>query len=336
MSVSSRVTLQDIADHLNLSRSSVALALRTTKENCPLRPEVWSLVHTAAQNMGYRPNRNAQSLALGKAGCIGIISHGGPGLGLFSGRLVEFIGQEMSKRGQDILIIDASGPETGWMGKLQDGRIDGAMLIWPAPQALLQLKTKTAIPIIAVNIQAPASVIRSVIPDDAGAISLACGHLHALGHRRVAYFADVNNNFAHHSARVRKEAFARECAARNLQATICPQDLTAALALLTNKHPARPSGVVCYNDLNALRLCTACLDAGLKVPRDVSIIGINDDPYAAAMTPALTTVSLEPAALAHAACNALLGEINESRAMTADLTVPVQLVVRASTGPAGL
>jgi DNA-binding LacI/PurR family transcriptional regulator len=74
----------------------------------------------------------------------------------------------------------------------------------------------------------------------------------------------------------------------------------------------------------------ACSEKGLKI----RVIGVNDDLYSAAMTAALTTVSLEPAAMAHAAGHALLDEISGSLKISADIPIPVKLRVRASIGPA--
>jgi LacI family transcriptional regulator len=82
----------------------------------------------------------------------------------------------------------------------------------------------------------------------------------------------------------------------------------------------------------ALGLVRAAVEAGLSVPRDLSVVGFDDIQLAAHVNPPLTTVRQDKAGLGAAAAEALLREIDGADA-PAPVTLPVQLLVRGSTGP---
>lgn len=326
-----RTTLQDIADHVKLSRSSVALALRTTQSECPLLPETWTLINDAALRLNYRPNRLALSLSKGTSGYIGIVSEGTPALGVFSGRLIHHLSQSLSRNGQEILLIDTSGPAKQWIGKLSDGRIDGAVVVPPA-QSLLRLHlNKIGVPLVGLNLAFDEVGVVTVRPDDAQAIALLATHLVELGHRQVAFFQDDRAQSSHYSTQERQAAFRADPRIRALGRP--PLVLRQVHECLEAIRSRQATAIIGYSDLDALVLLTAAQSVGLSVPRDVSILGINDDPYVSSITPALTTVSLEPAMLADTACqhlmDALAGRPHDAR----EIRLPVRLCIRSSTAP---
>ena len=102
--------------------------------------------------------------------------------------------------------------------------------------------------------------------------------------------------------------------------------------------PDRPAAVICFSDVMAAALSAAAQSAGLAVPGDLSVVGYDDSRLASAVTPPLTTVRQDFVAKGQAAARALVAAIEAVRAGATvplpreDVIVPVDLVVRGSTG----
>jgi DNA-binding LacI/PurR family transcriptional regulator len=87
----------------------------------------------------------------------------------------------------------------------------------------------------------------------------------------------------------------------------------------------RPDALFCYNDSAALAAMQACLDAGLKVPADIAIVGFDDISGAAQAIPPLSSIAIDKEALGAAGVALLLEK------QTLEQTLPVQLIVRESS-----
>ena len=95
------------------------------------------------------------------------------------------------------------------------------------------------------------------------------------------------------------------------------------------------TAVFVANDQMALGLLRVLHETGRDVPRDVSVVGFDDVPEAAYFTPPLTTVRQDFMEMGRRSLHLLLTEIDNGTRSTTRETVPSELIVRASTGPAG-
>jgi LacI family repressor for deo operon, udp, cdd, tsx, nupC, and nupG len=108
---------------------------------------------------------------------------------------------------------------------------------------------------------------------------------------------------------------------------------TAAHELL--KLAERPTAVVAHNDLIAIGAMKAFMEAGLRIPNDISVVGFDDIAAASYVQPPLTTVAYPKRQMGRAGIEMLLERLSSEEKMpTGTLKLPVELVVRASTGPA--
>ena len=103
--------------------------------------------------------------------------------------------------------------------------------------------------------------------------------------------------------------------------------ITAAMRSLLDRR-RRPDAVVCFNDSAALVALRQCLNAGLRIPEDIAVIGFDDIGGAAVSHPPLSTVRVDKTALGVKGVELLL-ELPTPEALT--VTLPVELVVRDST-----
>ena len=95
-----------------------------------------------------------------------------------------------------------------------------------------------------------------------------------------------------------------------------------------------PTGLVAGNDLLALGLIRRLRVNGLRCPEDVSVVGFNDMPFAEDFWPPLTTVHMPLRQIGAEAARLLVNGIEAGEQEAATLTLPVELVIRGSTGPA--
>jgi DNA-binding LacI/PurR family transcriptional regulator len=94
----------------------------------------------------------------------------------------------------------------------------------------------------------------------------------------------------------------------------------------------RPTAVMCDDDIIAAGLYLAVRERGLRIPRDVSVIGFDDMDFARVLEPALTTVALDPEQLGASGFELLEGRM-AGRRTRRRLVLPAELLVRGSTGP---
>jgi LacI family transcriptional regulator len=176
-----------------------------------------------------------------------------------------------------------------------------------------------------------------VMSDNPRGAAVAVEHLHDLGHRRIATItglvetrpgADRLRGYRD-ALRARGLAFRDEYVAYGDFYVESGQH--AMNRLLDLDEP--PTAVVCASDLMALGAIRAVAERGLEVPRDVSIVGFDDIQLAGHVQPPLTTLRQNKARLGAEAGRALTRLIAADAAVPEAMTLPVELVVRASTAP---
>ena len=176
--------------------------------------------------------------------------------------------------------------------------------------------------------------------DDKAAMVTAVDHLAGLGHTRIGYIGAVPQNVAHiQTPQDRLEAFLQAIGDLGLEcddAWILGSDWTAEAAardsavLLSQDN--RPTAIVAASDEMAIGVRESARRLGLRVPEDLSIIGIDDFVLSGVL--GLTTVRQDVAGQGHAAADLLLRALLDDDESNETIVLPTELVVRESTGPA--
>jgi len=105
----------------------------------------------------------------------------------------------------------------------------------------------------------------------------------------------------------------------------------AAVAALLRYEP-RPTAVIVANNLMTLGALRAIGDAGLRVPADIALVGVDDPPWSAVVDPPLTTLAQPVRAMATDAMELLLQRVTGARESPRRIVHPFELRERASTG----
>src|SRR5205823_14837139 len=158
----------------------------------------------------------------------------------------------------------------------------------------------------------------------------------ALGHRRAAVIAGPEDN---HTAIIIKQALVNGLKARNLNPFPVLEsnyrvDAGASSVRAILSQPEIPTVVVCGSDLSAMGAMSALEEAGVKIPEDVSVIGIDDISFAFLTRPPLTTIRVPREQLGTIAFEALDKMLSLKRRRGADYYLETELVVRKSTAAA--
>lgn len=334
------VSIQDIAESAGVSHSTVSRALH---DSPLISPEMRRRIQQLALEMGYTPNAVAQSLRATRTNTIGLVisSIADP----FVGRVVRGI-EGVAQAADQSLFFSVSHNDPEREIKIVENfhrrRVDGVISVSAQiSTAYVQRLAQLSMPTVLINQQADADAERfhSVDADDYGGARLAVQHLLALGHRAVGYIG-VSDRVQ--SNRRRLAGYRHALAAAQIQpndAWVCISqvrrphidDVAEGQSVLPELLRSGVTALVCYNDLIAVGVLLACRDLGIAVPEQLSVVGYDDVELARYVTPPLTTVHQPKLRLGEIAMQMLL-DILDGRPVQ-DQFLPVDLVVRASTGP---
>jgi LacI family transcriptional regulator len=320
-----RIRLVDIAAACGVSKASVVQALNRPSETCELAPATRERIRAAAARLGYRPDWRARALGGARTNTIGLLYPGWyPPMGGYPCRLLGACARFLAERGY-ALLLQRCWEQATWRETLAERRVDGVLLISEAPDGMLA-EERFAMPVVAVNLQAPGAVPQ-VLPDDRGGAHLAVRHLLATGHRRIAYVARVDLH-QHFSRAARQDGYldAMRQAGASAQVLSGIHGLTQAL-----HHDQRPTAVLAYDDRLAIEAMQTAMALGLHVPHDLSVIGCNDEQEASIAAPPLTSIRLPTDPLGRAAADLILDLLAGGEAPGGPLLLPEELVLRAST-----
>lgn len=199
------------------------------------------------------------------------------------------------------------------------------------PDQQLRMVAKQ-VPMVVLNRHSPG--VPSIVPDNGRGMRRAAEHLGSLGHRRLVYVAGPEASW---TDGIRWRALQE--AALQLELTVTrvgPFSPTvrggrgAAAAVLNS----RATAVVAYNDVLAVGIMQSFLHNGIRVPEQISIVGVDNSLAATLVTPALTTVGAPTVQLGSIGVSNVIGLSGGAKwGHEGPLVLPMRLVVRESTGP---
>lgn len=286
------------------------------------------VLRTAAE-LGYQPNRAARGLITGRTGNVGVIV---PDLAnpYFQGVLK---GAQARAREADYAVFVADGQESAAEEEALIGamtkQVDGILLCSSRlePGALAGLESAPAVVLLNRRIDG----LSTVTVDSGDGMRQAIAHLAELGHRRCAFLAGPRRSWSNQQRLRGLRAAAKAAHAEIVTiGPVAPQfegGVNAAEQVLASDVTA----VLAYNDLVAAGMLSRLAQLGVEVPAQLSVLGFDDIPLAAMLTPALTTVSAPTVRAGAAAVDALLSRLERPDAPPTAQQLAATLVVRETT-----
>lgn len=253
--------------------------------------------------------------------------------------------------GAMVQIYDAHGNEAADLQvirRLADGPAQGAVIVAlhsaGFTEALCELKLRDY-PFVLVDQRLAGIDVSSVLADNRAGGAAIGQHLVGLGHRRIAFVGDLEADTVRARLDGLRDAMgdARLPFDRSLVFDLKPerrleqrdwsQQVDAhATALFARRR--RPSAIFASCDGVARLVLASATRHGLRVPRDLSLAGFDDDPLALQLQPTLTSVRQPFHDMGVAACRLLEARLADASSAAQHLVLPVSLMVRDSTGPA--
>lgn len=322
-------SIHDVADR---ARVSVATVSRSFTAPATVRATTRERVLAVAAELRYAPNRAARGLITGRTGNVGVIV---PDLGnpYFHAVLK---GAQARARRADYAVFVADGQESAdeehalivAMAKQVDGiilcssRLDAGRLAGLGqPPALVLL-----------NRRVPG--LPAVLLDSADGMRRAVRHLATLGHARCAFVSGPRRSWSNQERRRGLRGAARGAGVEVVTLGPVAPRFESGLAIAEAVLATRASAVLAYNDLVAAGILNRLAHLGVRVPEEFSVVGFDDVPLAAMVTPPLTTVALPTIRAGEAAVEILLGRLGAGASPPEAVVLPAALVIRGSTGPA--
>ncbi|MBX6354258.1 MAG: LacI family DNA-binding transcriptional regulator [Micromonosporaceae bacterium] len=330
--------IDDVARLAGVSTATVSRALR----GLPVVSELTRMrVLEAAKQLGYVASPNASRLAGGKTRSVAVVV--ARITRWFFATVVEAAEETLHQAGYDMVLYNLGGrPESRrklFSGPTLTHRADALMLVCtPLDAPDIATVERLAIPVVAVS-----ECVRqwpTVCIDDVAAARTAMEHLLTLGHRRIAHIGgegadqlagNVHLNRRRGYLEALRAAGIEPDPALDIKAEFSLGGaIRATTELLRRGEP--PTAIFAACDEMAMGAMAVLREAGLRVPEDVSVIGIDDHDMAAAV--GLSTVAQPAAEQGQLAATMLLERLyGVTEAPAAPTVLPTRLVVRGSTGP---
>jgi DNA-binding LacI/PurR family transcriptional regulator len=330
----SQPTIYEVARRAGVSTATVSRALNGSG---PLSPAARAAVDAAVRDLGYRPNKVARSLVTRSTQTLALML---PDItNPFYPGLVAGVQEAARRRGHLVLLCTADGDPDGeatYLDLLRERLVDGALVDGLALRGeRLAAIVRSGFPIVSLDRELDAEGVALVRADHEGGARQATEHLLGLGHRRIAHVTGTDGLGI---TAARLAGYRGALAAAGVKARkrlVAEGDFTeaggAAAVRRLLEAGERFTAVFAANDLSAVGALRALRECGLRVPRDVSVVGFDDVALCEWVVPSLTTVRQPAGAIGARATELLLDLVAGQEEPQGPVVLPTELVERAST-----
>ena len=334
------VGIKDVARHAGVSVGTVSNVINRPDG---VSEETRRRVQASIQHLGYVRSEHARQLRAGHSRILGLLV-----LDMGNPFFVDVArGAERTARdaGLGVMVCNSNqsvSEEAYYLALFAEQRVRGVLLT-PADTSGRSIEQfhRARIPFVLVDRVGLGEGGCSVSVDDVAGGTLAVRHLVAAGHRNIAYVSGPSHL---QQIRDRRTGALAALAEAGLEAGSLTELPTDTLNVAAGRDagarllglPHRPTAVFCANDLLALGVLQFLFAAGLKVPRDIAIVGYDDIDFASAAAVPLTSVRQPAVAMGRMAAELLLDETDgDGRHEHRSVVLQPELVVRSSTLVAG-
>jgi DNA-binding LacI/PurR family transcriptional regulator len=328
-------TMRDVAKRAGVSPATVSRVLNKTHyRSAAVEKRVLQVVH----ELNYYKNVHARRLSTGESDLFGLVVSeiANP----FFAEVIRGFQGTAWDLGFDVLLFNTEYIEARTQSvirKLVESDVRGvAIMTSSIENQKAGALTEAGIGVVFSNLGRPDRLISNVSIDYQRGILQAIEHVAALGHRRAAVIAGpASNRTAVHI----REALIAGLTRRGMDPFLTTNsdyrvDAGASAVREILSAPSIPTVIFCGSDLIALGAMTALEEAGVNIPEDVSIVGIDDISFAGLARPPLTTIRVPRESLGVTAFQALQRMLNLKRQRGSEYSLETELVIRKSTAPA--
>ena len=324
--------MEEVAKRAGVSPATVS---RVLSKNPSISAETVSKVMTAVEELNYRPNVHARRLAVGKSDLFGLVISeiANP----FFAEIIRGFQAAAWERGFDVLLLNTEYDEhraEAVVQKLIENSVRGVAVITSSlPDSVISTLTSKGIAVVTLNPVPTGHLVSTVMIDYKRGLMQAIDHVAALGHRSAAVIAGPESN---RTASAIKQVLVDGLRQKGLDpdpVTHSDYQFDAGASAVQGILAAKsvPTVIFCGSDLIAMGAISALEEAGVDVPNDMSVVGIDDLAFSFLARPALTTIRVPREELGHTAFGALDKLLKLKRPRGNEHAVETELVIRKST-----
>lgn len=325
-------TMRDVAQRAGVSPTTVSRVLNNTHY---ISEETKARVLDVVKELNYFQNVHARRLATGKSDLFGLVISdiANP----FFPEVIRGFQTVAWDRGFDTLLLNTEYSEQRTqliVRKLVESDVRGvAIMTSSIDSTSTQELTNAGIGVVFSNLCSADKLVSNITVDYSLGISQAIEHVAQLGHRRAAVIGGPKGN---RTATTITQGLVTGLTRRGMRPFPVTNsdyrvDAGASAVKEILQAPKGPTVIFCGSDLIAMGAMTALEEAGIRVPEDISIVGIDNISFATLARPPLTTINVPREELGTTAFHALERILQLKRHKGTDYTLKTQLVVRKST-----
>jgi len=350
MKIQRKIRLKDVAELAGVAVNTASTILNR-RPNSWASKETEARVFKAANELGYRPSKTARALQSGRYHSIGLLIQDltNP----FFSTLADELEAAVEERGYDLIVENCRSSlvrERHLFNDLTDLEVDG-MVVWLSDNSAFEAELATAfkgpLPFVALGCGSSSLPIPvdSVVSNFTEGLQQAVDAMFELGHRRYAFLSALAEGQADGS---RPDLLIRMLAEKGV-----PQ---SSIQILRSSHSIdsacetvasflktcgkdRPTALFAINDLSAMGAMRAAIECGFSVPKDLSIVGVDDVPLASYLPVTLSSIRQRYRKITRAAADLLISRIEgtvEDPSTPTQVIFPTHFVARESVGPAAI
>ena len=328
-------TVSEVASMCGVSVATVSRVLNSNFSNgFSVRKELGTRIKKVADDLGYRPNITARSLAQQQTKVVDILGcntvFGWPS-NIYQSA-VEAAVRYLQNKEYDVCfsIPNFERHRT----ELPPWKVDGVIVLQECSQETIEQMEKIQLPYVVVNgVGGPSCP--SVIPDDVEATHKAVDHLLELGHRRIAYAGPTSEHRTHASISLRHDTLISKLKESGLEILSGHDAIfnSGLDFLVSTVLKQKATAILAYDHVVSLKILHDAHLLNIEIPKQVSLICFNDGYLCDMVMPPLTTIGLPTREMGEKAAEALfrLMTSTEEDHKTECFKVKQNLIIRSST-----
>lgn len=331
-------TIKDVARLASVSTATVSKVLNKTGV---ISPSTAERVREAVGMLDYHPNAFGRGLVSRRTNTIGFLLDISPAhvfSNPFYSRVLEGIERKLVESDKNLLIgTHPSFTKSNVLPSfLRAKLVDGVILAGKFSLSFISSLERTQIPAVIVDFHHPDITLPMICTDNQQGIILLMEYLFGLGHRRFGF---LRGNTNHPSVVERFDSF-KQCIKN--QGLVYNEDWIGQGSLEVEggiqatqeilEKGSMPTAIICTNDTMSVGSVRALKENGYRIPNDISIVGFDDAFIAEHTDPPLTTIRVAKEEMGEQATEIILKVISGNHPPTNEKKMPVELVVRKSSG----
>ena len=329
-----KLTVKDIAKKAGVSVTAVSFVLNNKPGvSASTRQKVQKII----DETDFKPSLSSKKLVLNKSFniCLLMNAFSSPFEDLFYFEITRGIINRSMKHNYNVIISKPISSQSELPDLIYSGDADGIIFMQDISQTLIDKANSCGVPFLIVDSHSCNNSITSINPDYKKAAYDATSYLINHGHTDIAMIAsNIVSDFFSQTLSGFTEAMTEHnitpCADfYNISATCEDSAYQEAKKLLQGKNP--PSAILCTVDSFAIGVMRCAKDMNLKIPEDISIIGIDDILLSRYIEPKLTTIGIDKAGMGSLAMDMIIQKIKGKNVQS--VLLPMELIERDSVKP---